>query len=516
VIEVDFSKCVLPPYDHMKRGIKRLIERPRYGLFWEMRLMKTSTVISAASFLHQAGELDAVLVCCPAQVKDVWGHSDIGEVKKHAFVPSVYYELNGETEEYVDMLMQATKHELLFAGVSHELLRQEDAFGEFPRSNYLAKALAGKKVWVVYDEGAAFGNWKSLQNKSALDLNGRLKPVRKSLLDGTPIGNSPMEQYSKFLVLGRDVLGYNSFYHFRGVHGVMAPHTFKQYDQGKGEKVDRTVKKQVGFQRQEIIDRKVKEFCEYLEQKDCLDMPEKVWEKLPVRLGQKSWSRYCEMRDELVAELDSGILAVNNASVKVLRLAQMCAGFVGGVENEVTGQIETVELSSEACDSVMDWLHRRFAENVGFKCVIWCRWRPEIERLHARLTGKVKPLHCPVALSYGAKKTYDNELHPDSGYDGPFVLIAQPQSLRYGVNLSKAPVQLFMSKDYNLVTRAQALERVQSPKEKSKRDTTLCIDVAVIGPSGQRTITWDIDAALETKEQVARRTAGEWKRALLQ
>lgn len=498
-MELDFTQCKLTPYPHQVRGIQQLFKNKRFGLFWEMRLGKSFAVAATASFLFQAGLLDAVLIACPAQVKDVWANKELGEITKHVFVPWKHISFDSSTSDYADILAQAVEDRLLFITLSHELLRQEDARGDFPRVKEIINCLEGKKTWLVFDEAAAFGSYKSLQTKSAMHLIKGLKPERLTLLDGTPIGNSPIEQYSKFKLLGEDVLGYSSFFHFRAVHQITETNVFAK--RGKSF---------VGFKNQHLIDRRVRPFCEYLEQKDCLAMPEKVQTFLTIPLKPKSWARYCEFRDEMVAELDSGILTAQHASVKVLRLAQMCSGFVGGVENEVTLQQETVELSKETLEGIMNWLEIRYSENVGFKCVVWCRWRPEIERLVNALETTSR-LHTRVLCAYGAKKTYANQLHPGDTYDGPLVVVAQPQALRYGVNMSKATSEVFLSQDYNRITRSQAIERLQAP---NGRATTLVLDVLVTGPNGQKTVTWDIKQSLDGKEEVARRTAGEWKRVL--
>lgn len=503
MVAIDFNKCVLPPYAHQKRGTSRLFLKKRYGLFWEMRLGKTKAVIDAACFLKEQGLLDALVISCPAQVKDVWGHKELGEIKRHHFVPVKVQTFDARTEDFFDLICQASGGpDLLFAMVSHEFMRQEDAHGDWPRSRFLAQALAGKRVWTVYDEAAAFGNWKSAQTRGSVRFNELLAPDRVTALDGTPIGNSPLEQYAKFKVIDPSILGYKSWFHFRAVH----QNTEKNEYATRG-------KKYVGFKNQERIDVRVREHCEYLEQKDCLDMPEKVMQKVPVRLGHKAWAAYCGMRDEMVAQLESGVLSAEHASVKVLRLAQICAGFAGGVENEGTGRIEVAEISDETTAWIEAWLEARYRENLGFKTVVWCRWRPEIERLWARL-GRAK-FFSKVGISYGGKKTYDGELHPEHPYHGPYILLAQAQSMRYGVNLSKADNELFASKDYNLVTRRQSIERIQAPKESlGGRATVLVTDVLVTGPYGERTVTFDVDEVLEKKDSIARRTAGEWKRIL--
>lgn len=498
MIELNWKQTILPPYKHQRVGTARLVQRPRYGLFWEMRVGKTKAVIDAACFLHQAGQLKNLVIVCPAQVVDVWANKAIGEVKKHAFVPTMVKVFDSTTADYMDMLTGASA-DLNIILMSQELLRQEDRKSDFPRVYEMDRAAHG--AWIVHDEASAFGNHKSLQTKSALHLSKILRPERLTLLDGTPIGNSPIEQYSKFKLLKDDLLGYTSFFHFRAVHQVAEP-----------SKYAKRGKKFVGFQNQDRIDRKVKDHCWYLEQKDCLDMPETVTQFLTVSLTPKSWRQYCEMRDEMVAELDCGVLSAQHASVKVMRLCQMCAGFAGGLQNEETLEVETKEISDETCVETVKWAKRKLEERPDFKCVVWARFRPEIERLYHRL---IRNTSANVRMVYGSKKLYHDELHPDNPHVGSLILVAQPQAMRFGVNCSKADVQVFLSQDYNRITRSQAEARIKAPKVPGSARVNLAVDVLVTGPNGQRTVTWDVKACLDGKDEVARRTAGEWKQVLL-
>lgn len=467
-----------------------------------MRLGKSRPIVELACFLHEAGLIDLVILCVPAQVKDVWIHPELGEVKKHAFVETICKEFNSNNSDILDIVLgDSADKRLQFVVLSHEILRQEDARGDFPRAYQIRKLANGKKAWIVFDEASAFGSYKSLQTKSALQLRKLVLPSRLTTLDGTPIGNSPIEQYSKFKVLGEDILGYDNFYHFRAAHQITTPNTFAK--RGKAY---------VGFKNQERIDAKVKSFCEYLEQKDCLDMPELVPSFFTVALTEKSWRRYCEMRDEMVAELEDGREATAlYASTKVMRLAQLCSGFIGGVEHEVTQELETVEVSTETVDAVIQWLKRRLIEEPNFKCVIWCRFRPEIERLYQRI---IKDTKANPRMIYGAKKIYNDELHRDNSYVGSLVLVAQPQAVRYGVDYSKADTELFMSQNYDAIVRRQAEQRLQ-PGE-GVRKSTLVIDLLVTGPQGQKTVTWDIKDSLANKQSVAQRTTEQWKKILLE
>ena len=166
----DFSKCKMAPYAHQKRGIEELLAKPRFGLFWAMRLGKSKAVIDTASFLFEAKEIQVVLVAAPAQVCEVWANKELGEIKKHCFVPYKTWVFNSSNSDYLHLLVQAIDKELVFIVVSHELLRQEDSHGDFPRVNQLLEVIGDKAWWLVIDECCNFSNYKSLQTKAIMKL----------------------------------------------------------------------------------------------------------------------------------------------------------------------------------------------------------------------------------------------------------------------------------------------------------------------------------------------------------
>lgn len=503
MIELAPSRWAFPPRAHQLAGAKTLLKKPVYGLFWEMRLGKTYVVVVTADTLFEAGELDAVVVACPAQVKPVWADKELGEIKKHGFAGATVWDYSAKTLEQLPFLLPATKG--LYIVASYEFLRQESAQKRYWLAEALAKELKGKRYWLVMDEGVALGNHVSNQHRAVAAL--REGACRATMLDGTPIGNSPLEQYAKFKLLDPRILGFDNFFHFKNAHGEFAK------DPVSGRRLMRKFGSQkahaqlTGFKGQDRIDAKVRPFCEYLEQRDAMDMKEPVETLLQVPLGPKAWRAYRSLRDEMMAELDRGTLLVQHAHVKALRLAQVCAGFLGGFVNEATMEPETEEVGDESTKMIMEWLRARLAERPSFKCVVWARWRPELERLNARMYKE----SMPNGLVMGGSRCGESVLNPQSGdYKDGFVLLAQPQASRFGVNYSLADTQVFLSQDYDRVTRAQAAARIQAVKPRAD----LTVDVLVTGPDGQRTIVHDIVAAVRAKEEVARRTAERWKLAL--
>jgi hypothetical protein len=231
-----------------------------------------------------------------------------------------------------------------------------------------------------------------------------------------------------------------------------------------------------------------------------------------VPLTSKTWDVYRQLRDEAIAELDAGTCVVQHAPVMVMRLAQVCSGFLGGLYSNSENLISVPfkELSSEASDGVLTWLKLRLDEDPSFKCVVWSRWRAEIERLNERLISDF-PFDFRTGTMWGDVKT-SNFLHPRwHGLEGAGVMVCQPQAAQYGVSFAKATTAVFLSQGYSLVARQQCEDRIQAPDTRSH---SYLVDVLVTGPKGERTVTHDIRTTLLKKEDVALRTIAGWKKAL--
>lgn len=516
MIQLNPTRYKLPPYKHQLQGVKTLLTHPTYALFWKMRTGKTKTIIDTACELFEAGQIDTVLIVAPAQVRDIWTEKEFGEIKTHDWSGAKTYVYR----EYNSLFLPFGKP--CYVAASVEFLRQAGPRNNYPMVDDLLAALGGRRVWFVYDEASTLGDWKSNNTKAMIELRQGDPIKRATILDGTPRGNSHLSFYSKFKVLNKEILGCKTFYHFRARYSEMVkvPHKWVVDPETKERKVVATHCEVVKEKNGEDFARRTAPYCQFLEQ-DVLDMPKKVPGILTVAMNEKAWKIYTQMRDEMVAEFDTGVASVAHAAVKCVRLAQLCAGFLGGVQEfsktifdgfsptfDVTEPI-TTEVHNAPTEMLMGWLKLRLAEDRNFKAVIWSRFVPEIERLVARLDEA----DIVYGFKYGDGVDYHNELHPLSKYEGPYILVCQPQAAQYGNNFSKARTSLFLSQDYNRVTRAQAAERVQAH---GAGETTSEIDVVVTGPRGQKTVVHDIIHSVREREDAEKRTAAEWKRVLLE
>lgn len=489
---LDWSRCKLPPFEHQVEGVYSLLRHEYFGLLDEMGSGKTKQIIDTACFLYEAKEIDAVLIVCPAQVKDVWAHVQYSQIIEHSWVRGIIHEFTSRSTKLPDQ-----SKGLLWVVVSVELLRQNSHVGT------LASLLRGRKFWMVVDESSTISNHKAEQTKGALALGPRA--CRRSILNGTPIGNSILNLYSQFAFLDPRILGFKNFYAFRNHHATMGGYMNRQV---------------TAYHNIEELQNKIKPYV-LRRTKDLLNIPPKIPAPLiEVRLSKSSWEKYISMREDFVAYLNSSddMSVVTTAPVKSLRLSQICSGFLGGLEDiDGDGPTRTVEIGSELTDAFLDGFEWRLNTNENFKLIVWCRFRPEIARLERRVRERFPSVRVQV-LQGGLSKSARNDavtfFHPDApDPKGPALLIGQPQAGRFGLNFTKCSNVDYLSNDHSLLNRKQSEDRVHRPGQKFQ---CLIQDYVVVGPNRERTVSGMILKSLRNNDEMAKWTCAKWVKEIME
>lgn len=504
-MNLDLSRCRLTPFNHQVVGIQKLIENPYYGLFDEMGAGKTLQVIVAAQILAIQGTIDRVIVICPASVRNVWFDPELGELSKHLWV-----HFSCLISEYHSRIRKWTwfNNDPKVAPDIRWVISNYDFIRKQERLNILLK-ISNSKTLLVLDESSAIKSYRALQTKACLEL--RKRCGRVIILNGTPIANNPGDLYSQAEILHPSILGVKSWFHFRARYGIMGGFLGKQI---------------VAWRDLPDLQNRLKPYVIRRLKKDCLDLPEKLDSVIiSVPMSSRTWGIYKQMRDEMVAWLnDNSVSAAQQAIVKAIRLSQITSGFLGGVETETEldeegNEIEVVkmgpveEVGQEKFLLFLDWLADRLLEDPDIKVLVWCRFRPEVERLFNALTKNTK-LH--LGKIWGGQKIIEREntlrlLDPRTNPSGPVVVIGTPASGSMGLNLTAAHTVIYLSNDYSLKTRLQSEDRVHRP---GQIHNVSYFDVIATGPDGQKTIDHVIIKALKNKQEIATFTTSAWIQAL--
>ncbi len=528
---LDFSRCNLPPFEHQIVGITKLVKEPIVGLWDVMGLGKSKQIIDAAQILYTQGLVNRVLIVAPASVRFVWMDQELGELRKHLWdnLPAKVILFHGKIRTWSSSISkESTERPLQFLVTNYEFIRNKD------RREQLFH-FCGPKTWLVLDESSLVKSYGAAQTKSCMVL--RKRCGRITLLNGTPIANSPKDLFSQGQLLDKKILDCKTYYNFRGRYGVMGGWQGRQV---------------VQWVNIEDLQRRFAPYVLCRRKEDCLDLPEKIPSVImPAILTEKTWAIYKEMREEMIVWLNEATISMAmQAAVKGIRLAQVTSGFLGGVhESGLEEQPDPVidrpdfipfikkmisepiiqsneirmapnnlpepiqDISSEKLDVFLEWFDQKLVEDPAFKVLVWCRFRPELHRLFESLTQRPG---VSLGKIWGGQKKQEREdalrlLDPRTMPKGPVVVMGTPSSGSMGLNLTGAHTVVYMSNDYSLKTRLQSEDRVHRP---GQIHAVSYFDMVAVGPKGQKTIDHAIIKALRTKNDIATWTVSAWLDAL--
>lgn len=494
-----------PLFEHQVTGVAAVTAKPALLLADEMRLGKTRTTIAAAEVLFQDGVIDAVLVVAPASCRGVWFDPEFGQIAEYSTVPVMVEEYRAAGSRrwavYDRNPPDAKSAEpsvryLRWTVTNYELIRRA------PRLQPLLEA-AGPKTLLVLDESIAVAGHFSQQTKAVFKL--RQKCGRVLELNGTPWGDNPGAVYSQMKILDPKILGCATWYDFVARYGVMggfrALRSVKRDGVWRKEMAPTQIVRWVNL---DDLSRRTSTYVLRRTMDQVFDLPPALEPVvLTAQLSAESWKVYKQMRDDAVVYLRSGVVSAAQAGVKMLRLRQITAGFLGGVEDAPSS---TQEIGREKLDAILEWFQAQLAAEPGFKSVIWCVFRAEAERLHAALSRM-----CEARLLYG-QGAGDREaalrlMDPRTAGPAPGALVGIARAGGFGLNFAAASTMLYASNDSSLIVRQQSEARILGPDQSKP---TVCFDLVAEGPKGQRTVDHVVLKALRSKRDVASLTAAEW------
>tara|TARA_R110002020_G_scaffold176179_2_gene368274 strand:+ start:1164 stop:2606 length:1443 start_codon:yes stop_codon:yes gene_type:complete len=468
------------PYGHQLDALKRSWNKREYAHFMEMGTGKSKVLIDNIAMLYDKGGINAAVIVAPKGVYRNWSEKEIpihmpDHVLKHMAVwnPSP---TKKQKNDLVKLFEVFDDLKMLIINV--------EAFSTKKGVTFVEKFILAHNVLMVIDESTTIKNPKAKRTKNLLRLAINCKYRR--ILTGFPVTRSPLDLYSQCAFLSRDLLGYSSYYSFQNRYA-------KLINRNLGH---RTFRQVVGYQNLEELTHHLKEFSYRVLKKDCLDLPDKVYQRREVELTPEQRKVYKELKDYAIAELESHeLVSVTSILTQILRLHQVVCGFVKNDKGE------EVEIKNNRLDELVNIL-----QEVQGKTIIWANYQYDIRRI-------LKTLHNitgteSVATYYG--ETPDEERQevitrfqdPDSSLQ---YLISNVQTGGYGITLSAASNVIYYSNNYDLEKRLQSEDRAHRIGQVNK--------VTYIDLIAKGTVDEKIVKALRNKLDLAQEVLGDekWK-----
>lgn len=510
------------------------------GIWDEPGAGKTKQTIDAACHLFEDNLIDNCVVVAPASVRGVWAHPDLGELRKHLWdtTPASIHELHAKSR-YWSWGPVEPQRRLTWTITNYEFIRSGD------RLRSLLNAVT-RRTLLILDESSAVKSPKSQQTKSCMTL--RARAGRVVLLNGTPISHSPLDMYSQGRLMHDDILGMRTFTAFRAKYAVI-------HHNGRFPKL-------VGWQNLDDLQKRFAPHVLRRLKEDCLDLPAKLPAvTIPVTLTPETWRVYRDMRDEMIAWLDEQTVAIAPQAVtKVMRLAQITSGFLGGIENRAAnkdddsdqfdfepipdylplkqarpeaavaldepqkpsrtllstskGVIPLQEIGSEKLAMTLEWIGRMLEEKPDLKAILWGRFVAENHRLAAAIREQYPQV--AVGMIVGGQKRTEREdaiklLDMRTAPKGPVIVVANPASGSMGLTLVAADTNLYISHGTSLKDRKQSEDRTHRP---GQIRPVWYGDMVAQGPNGQKTIDHHILRAIRERNDIATWTTDYWRKVL--
>lgn len=541
----------LPHRAHQLIGVEALLKNPYFLLADEVGAGKTKQVIDAAQILFQRGDIDTVLVVTPGFARSTWAEEDplLGEVAKHAWdaIPNVIHEYRSgyDTLAFIPGALN-------WVISNYEFVRRADRLYD------LDKMLRTRRMWLVLDESWALSG-NSQQMRACRQLRNR-RAVRVTELNGTPLSDgAPEDLFYPLSILSTGILGMTSQASFRSKYCVMGG-----YDN----------RKVVRYQNLDDFNRRIAPFVLSRRTRDCFDLPPMLPPVIiEARMQPTEWDLYKGMRDEMVASLGGEVTTAQQAIVKSLRLAQICSGFLGGLEDlgvpaappvpqleqqpapgwlrrihgeqasaiqgqgaassqapasspvgltgsgglgAVAGRTPTGlirETGRGKLDALFNWLDTW--NPIPTKLLVWCRFTAELERT----TRELATLQADGALVFPHIFNLRGD-QSDADRRAAKEFLAPPDDGRRGAVIGNqkaggASLNFAAASVAVYMSNGPALiERTQSIGRIERPGASkpmLIVDVVASGPKGQKTFDHAVLRALRAKDDMAKWTVQQWR-----
>lgn len=289
---------------------------------------------------------------------------------------------------------------------------------------------------VVLDESTRIKNPKAKRTANIIRVFRRTR--RKLILTGNPVPKGYEDLFSQWLFLdGGQCLGANYFHFLRRY--------FNPIEFGEGKR-GWTISAKGPSQ----IANRIAGSYFHRKKEDCVDLPDKIFERKYYTLGGDARQFYRHLVREWLAETRSGERIVNNALSRDIALRQVCSGFMGDGNGNIMEQFD-----SRKYDTLIEALEEIGAED---QVVIWFWFREEGRKLYEQIWTHIDE---EPAIIHGGVDDQDRREVLQSFEEGRTrIVLAQLQTCAYGINeFAKCRYVIYFGHTYDYDLRAQSEDR---------------------------------------------------------
>lgn len=496
------------PLQHQITGLARMQGKKAFALFCDMGTGKTYIALADAERAYLKNEIDAVLIFAPKEVHSNWVRR---EIPKHLEVPNVCFywkskvnkKINREIEQ---LFFSYARNPLRVLSMNFEAVNTKAGY------DLVEKFVTCFRTMIIIDESSRIKTPTAQRTKKIMKIGD--KCVIKRILSGTPL-DRPTDLFTQFQFLEKGLLGTESYRAFVAEYSVLLEESDYRVQAIKRKLM---ANRQGGFfmtpqiQARDEYNRpkwknldKLKKIIEphiyRVRKKDCLDLPEKIYQEAYFDLTKEQRQIYDKLKDDFVIELadlqnSNGNITLENvfensdaisfqAIATMTKLQQICSGFVN-----LEGEPQLLDIKENPRMELLEEIIDKIDKDEQF--IIWARFNQEIKQIEELL----KNMGIDCRVYNGATSADDRNTIIDDFQAGKFrAFVGNAAAGGIGITLTAASYTIYYSYDYKLELRLQSEDR--NHRIGSTKNVTYVTIMAI------DTIDMDIYNSLNNKRQVA-------------
>ena len=374
------------PHEYQCYCISRILDTPALGLFLDMGLGKTVITLTAANeLIYNRFAVSRVLIIAPKKVAEAtWSE----EAAKWEHLKHLRFSLILGSEQ--------KRIRAIYAPADVYVINRENVVWLV---DYLRNGWCFDMV--VIDESSSFKNHRAKRFKALTWIRPHVKRIVE--LTGTPAPNSLADLWAQLYLLdegkrlGRNITAFRESFFHANTHGGH----FTTYEETEGAAAE--------------IQSRISDICISMKSEDYLQLPELVYDVVPVELDAKARKAYDEMEREMLLQIDEEVIDAGSAAALSNKLLQLCNGAVYAEDGK------WLTLHDCKIEAFMELIERLN----GQPALVFYNFKHDRERLLAALTKakkRVRILQTPADADAWNRRELD-------------VLLAHPASCAYGLNL---------------------------------------------------------------------------------
>ncbi len=449
------------PFEHQRRAFYMSRDKLYFALLMEQGTGKSKIVIDNAAYLYANNKITSLVIIAPNGVHRNWLRNEIPfHLPEWCPRKMVYYYsgMKKADKENWNNIANCKGHLKIFAF-------NVEGFVSKLAQKLINTIMLSEDVLLVVDESSRIKRPGAKRTRFITKI-GKLAKYRR-ILTGTPVTKGPEDVYSQFRFLDPYILGYESFYSFKARYCIMGGYENRQI---------------VSYENIDELTKNIEGHSFRVLKKDCLDLPDKIYQRAYVDLSEAQRRLYNAMKEDWVATYQEDTIDAPEAITRLLRLQQITCGWFPSESGEDPTAIDQKNPRLELLKEILS--------DIDSKVIIWARFRADLKAIQEALGSLAVAYHGGVSNDDRARAVDSFQKDPKIRY-----FIGQPQSGGLGLTLTAASYAIYYSNSFDLEIRLQSEDRCH------RIGTTN--NVTYIDIEANKTVDGKIIKALRDKKNLA-------------